>query len=172
MSLDIKKRIEKIAYTLKHKKAYLEIERKIRGKNTLRGYLHDIDKPFLYLAFWITLESVKDIHRAHSKHHVENNLSKTRNDLIDTIIDWECARITKPDKPLNAYDTLLKLYPEYKDLYLPIIKEFLPEQINDSLSVWDNPLEIERLQKLRCSNTIDISYKSYQPDVLDKQISR
>ena len=51
MSLDIKQRFEKIVYTLMHKKAYLEVEKKLRGKNTLRGYLHDIDKPFLYMAF-------------------------------------------------------------------------------------------------------------------------
>ena len=61
--------------------------------------------------------NVKDIHKFHRKmnrHHVKNNLKKTTNDLIETIIDWECARLTKPDKPLNAYDTLMKFYPDYK----------------------------------------------------------
>ena len=50
--------------------------------------------------------------------------NKTRNDYIDMIIDWECARFTKPDKPLNAYDTLYKFYPEFEEQILPILKEF------------------------------------------------
>ena len=39
------------------------------------------------------------------------------------IIDWECARYTKPDKPLNAYDTLYKYYPQLEEKILPILKE-------------------------------------------------
>lgn len=132
MSLEIKKRLNKIMYTLRHKKAFLDVEKELRGKNTLRGYLHDIDKPFLYLALWIKLEDIQKIHRKHSKHHVENNLVKTKDDLVDSIIDWECARITKPDKPLNAYETLLKFYPHKKEEYLPIIRELLPEQIKEA----------------------------------------
>ena len=61
MSLEIKKRINKIKYTLRHKKAFLKVEKELRGKNTLKGYLHDVDKPFLYLAFWIKLEDVQKI---------------------------------------------------------------------------------------------------------------
>lgn len=129
MSLDIKKRYKKIAYTLKHKKAFLKVEKQLRGKNTLRGYFHDIDKPFMYLALWIRVEDVSKIHRQNSYHHLENNLDKTREDLIDMIIDWECARLTKPDKPLNAYQTLMRYYPEYQKDFIPLIKELLPEQI-------------------------------------------
>lgn len=132
MSLDLKKRFAKISYTIRHKKAFLEIEKKLRGKNTWRGYLHDLDKPFLYLSLWIKFENIQKIHRKHNKHHVRNNLTKTKDDLIDTIIDWECARITKPDKPLNAYETLLKFYPDKKDEFLPIIRELLPEQIKEA----------------------------------------
>ena len=132
MSLDLKKRFAKISYTIRHKKAFLEVEKKLRGKNTWRGYLHDIDKPFLYLSLWIKFENIQKIHRKHNKHHVRNNLTKTKEDLIDTIIDWECARITKPDKPLNAYETLLKFYPDKKDEFLPLIRELLPEQIKEA----------------------------------------
>ena len=129
MSLDLKKRLAKISYTIRHKKAFLKVEKQLRGKNTLRGYLHDIDKPFLYLALWIKYEDIQKIHRKNNKHHVRNDLVKNKDDLIDTIIDWECARITKPDKPLNAYETLLKFYPDKKDEFLPIIRELLPHQI-------------------------------------------
>lgn len=39
------------------------------------------------------------------------------------VIDWECARYTKPDKPLNARETLAKFYPELTDKVLPVIEE-------------------------------------------------
>lgn len=39
------------------------------------------------------------------------------------VIDWECARFTKPDKPLNARQTLDKYYPHLKDKVLPVIEE-------------------------------------------------
>lgn len=129
MTFDFKKRYEKILYTLRHKQAFLKVEKQLRRKNTWHGYLHDIDKPFLYLAFWIDLKKVQKIHRSYSKHHVKNSLNKSKDDLVDTIIDWECARMTKPDKPLNAYQTLMKFYPEYQETFLPVIRELLPEQI-------------------------------------------
>ncbi len=134
MKFEFRKRYDRILYTLKHKKAFLKVEKQLRGKNTLHGYLHDWDKPFLYLAFWIDLKKVQKIHRLHSKHHVRNTLDKTRDDLIDTIIDWECARLTKPDKPLNAYQTLLKFYPEHTKTFLPLIKELLPGQVPSEFS--------------------------------------
>ena len=40
------------------------------------------------------------------------------------VIDWECARETKPDKPLDARETLEKFYPELKPYILPILEEF------------------------------------------------
>ena len=130
-NFELKKRLQKISYTLKHKKAFLEVERKLRGNNTISGYLHDLDKPFLYLCPWLDLKEVQTIHRNNSKHHVKNNLNKTKDDLLDTIIDWECARLTKPDKPLNAYQTLMKFYPEYEDTFLPLIKEYLPQEVKE-----------------------------------------
>ncbi len=127
-----KDRVQKIVYTLKHKKAFLRVEKELRGKNTFSGYMHDIEKPLLYLfCFWMSIPDIHKFHRAHNRHHVKNNLKKTPDDLLDTIIDWECARMTKPDKPLNAYDTLMTFYPEYKKVYLPVIKKYLPEQVRE-----------------------------------------
>lgn len=126
-------RLQKTLYTLKHKIAFLKVEKKLRGKNTLSGYMHDIEKPFLYLfCFWLNTSKIHQIHQKYNRHHVRNSLKKTDDDLLDTIIDWECARMTKPDKPLNAYDTLIKYYPEYVTSYLPIIKKYLPHQIREN----------------------------------------
>ncbi len=146
MSLELKKRFQKILYTLRHKKAFLKVEKQLRGKNTWRGYFHDADKPFLYMALWIKLDDIQKIHRKNNKHHVRNDLAKTRDDLVDTIIDWESARITKPDKPLNAYETLLKFYPDKKDDFLPLIREFLPEQIKEACLREKCRFRIEKLR--------------------------
>ena len=109
----------KIRYSLEHRKAFLALEKKILGKNTIRGYLHDVDKIILY--HFLPTEFVHTCHQWWSKHHERR--AKTHNDFVQMVIDWECARITKPDKPLDAYDTLYKFYPHMEDEILPILKE-------------------------------------------------
>lgn len=112
--------IKSIKYTLKHKKAFLKVEKQLFGKNTISGYLHDIDKLFLYL-LPIKKKTIRNIHRKLSKHHAETNRKK---DYIQMIIDWECARYTKLDKPLNARETLYKYYPQLKNQILPILEKY------------------------------------------------
>jgi hypothetical protein len=38
-----------IVYTMKHKRAFLRVEKELLGHNTVRGFLHDLDKVFVYL---------------------------------------------------------------------------------------------------------------------------
>ena len=108
-----------IKYTIDHREAFLMVERKLLGHNTLRGYLHDLDKVFLKI--FLSPKMSQKIHRSYSKHHAKN--AKTKKDLQQMIIDWECARYTKPDKPLNARETLDTYYSSMTDKVLPIIKE-------------------------------------------------
>lgn len=123
-------RLGYINYTLRHKVAFLQVEKKLRGKNTLSGYLHDLDKVFLYMVPWFNIpKSVQNIHRKWNRHHVECRRKKSQEDRLDSVIDWACASLTKPDKPLNAYETLLKFYPDHIDEFLPLIQKYLPEQI-------------------------------------------
>lgn len=110
--------INRIKYTMAHRKAFRQVEKELLGRNTLRGWLHDLDKVFLYIV--LPYKKVHDIHRTYSHHHSEK--AETHDDFVQMIIDWECARITKPDKPLNAYETLYKFYPELEEKVLPIIK--------------------------------------------------
>lgn len=117
-----KENIGAIKYTKEHRKAFKEIEKELLGYNTWRSIVHDIDKVILY-NIW-SHKRVKEFHRRTARHHVENKIKKNKNDYIEMIIDWECARYTKPDKPLNAYDTLYNLYPELEDIILPLLKEF------------------------------------------------
>ena len=43
--------IDRIKYTMKHRKAFRAVEKQLLGHNTIRGYLHDLDKVFLYMVF-------------------------------------------------------------------------------------------------------------------------
>lgn len=109
----------KILYSWKHRKAFVKLEKELLGKNTIRGYLHDVDKIILY--HFLPTEFVHTCHQWWSKHHERR--AKTHDDFVQMVIDWECARFTKPDKPLDAYDTLYKFYPHMEDKILPILKE-------------------------------------------------
>lgn len=108
-----------IKYTIKHRKSFRKVEKELFNRVSLRGYLHDIDKIFLYLI--VGKKKGSEIHRKYSKHHI--NRAKSYKDFCEMVIDWECARYTKPDKPLNAYDTLYKYYPQLEDKILPILKD-------------------------------------------------
>lgn len=110
---------ERIKYTLAHRKAFRKIEKELLGYNTVRILFHDLDKVFLYPFF--DYKKVHNFHRNHAKHHTVK--AKTHSDFVQMVIDWECARYTKPDKPLNARQTLYKLYPQFEDKILPILEE-------------------------------------------------
>lgn len=108
----------KIQYIMKHRKAFRKIEEQLLGRNTIRSAFHDLDKVFML--FFIDKEQASKIHRKHSRHH---DKARTKSDYIQMIVDWECARFTKPDKPLNARETLNKYYPNLKGNIEPLLKE-------------------------------------------------
>lgn len=109
-----------IKYTWEHKKAFLVVEKRILGYNTLRGYLHDVDKLVMYP--FLPKRIVSSIHRRYSHHHIRS--AKTENDFIEMLVDWECARYTKADKQLDAYDTLYAFYPQLEHIMLPLIAKY------------------------------------------------
>lgn len=114
------KNIDRIQYTLKHRRAFRRIEKELLGRNTIRSLFHDLDKVFLYMFF--EYKAVHKWHREHTRHH--SIKARTKKDFQQMVIDWECARYTKPDKPLNARETLYAYYPELEEKVLPILKEF------------------------------------------------
>lgn len=82
---------------------------------------HDMDKIFMYIfCFWMTTKDVHNIHRNWSRHHCERADQKKMNWTM-AILDWESARFTKPDKPLNARGALMMYYPQFTDICTPII---------------------------------------------------
>ena len=117
------KNFEHIKYTYKHRKIVMRLaEKYFKDNNEVLEQVkqHDIDKLYLYLFY--DKKTVSRIHREQSTHH-ENDLEKTHLDYVEMVLDWESARYTKPDKPLNANDTLVKFYPEMTDVILPILQE-------------------------------------------------
>lgn len=112
-------KLDDIRYTLDHRKAFLKVEKELLGHNTIRGHLHDLDKVFLKL--FMDGKKVHKLHRAYSRHHATK--AHTHSDYVQMIIDWECARITKPDKPLNARQTLYKYYNDLSDKIEPVLDE-------------------------------------------------
>ena len=134
----IEEQFEIFKYTYLHRKAFNKMKYKIikilekkRDEDDIEwlGVMsdlyessvswHDMDKIILYLCF--SKRETHIFHRANSRHHLENLLPKRTIDYVETIIDWECAGMTKLDKPLNAYDTLINYYPEYIEQILPIL---------------------------------------------------
>ena len=120
--------LEQCKYTYVHKKImeymvekycvdeYVKTEMLKRIKN------HDMDKLTSYL-FYPKPVAAKN-HRANMPHHVNNDLNKDMFDYIEMVFDWESARYSKSDKPMNAYDALYAYYPELEDKILPILKGF------------------------------------------------
>lgn len=72
-----------------------------------RAKVHDMDKMVMYL--FLGQHESQMRHVETQLHHLECTMEKSYEDLVETVIDYECAPYTKPDKPLNCYDFVLKL---------------------------------------------------------------
>lgn len=114
-----------IEYTYRHKKIINYLAEKYIKNNKEKKLTqikeHDMDKIYMYLLY--EKNEVSKIHRKISNHH-QNEKEKTEADYEEMALDWESARYTKEDKPLNAYDTLYKYYPELESHILPILKKW------------------------------------------------
>jgi len=112
--------LEHFVYTLKHKKAFLHVEKRLLGKNTLKGYLHDMDKLFFYLFTPLSVKTIKKIHCCIASHQIEY---KGEVDFVQLVIDWESGRLTKKDKSQTAYEWLVTAEPQAIEDVLPVIKK-------------------------------------------------
>lgn len=109
-----------IPYTWNHYLAFMKVQKKLLGKYTY--IFHDWDKLMLFIFCpFLGERFINQFHQKKQKHHPtfckgenwDRFVKTSKIDWVQAIIDWECARITKPDKPLDAYDTLYKFYPEF-----------------------------------------------------------
>lgn len=121
-------------YTYRHRRAFEYCARKLikdpalLGEMLRRARVHDMDKMILYL--FLDQKEAQERHVMTKPHHLENQLPRTYEDYVETVIDYECAPYTKPDKPLNAYDFARVLVdwkaldPETGDILIGIMEEF------------------------------------------------
>lgn len=129
-----------LKYTYKHRKVVMYLANKYlkENKEEILDKIknHDLDKMFMYLFY--EKKDVSQIHRKLSSHH-DNEIEKNYMDYVEMVLDWESARYTKPDKPLNAYDTLYKYYPAMEENIMPILRKFKIDKSN--LPMEDDVLE-------------------------------
>lgn len=122
------KNLDYIFYNYLHRKAFSLFEKKLRERGVLQYVkkgcykYHDLDKMVLYLFIESPID-VYNLHRAYSMHHQKITSETDKIYLIESIIDWECAHITKVDKPLSAIETVDKFYPSSKEFTYPIIQK-------------------------------------------------
>ena len=113
------KNLEWLRYTYKHRRAFdycvdkLIKEPALHSELKRRAKVHDMDKMIMYL--FMDQKAAQELHVKTKAHHLENDVPKSYEDLVETVIDYECAPYTKPDKPLNAFD-LTGLLVDYKVL--------------------------------------------------------
>ena len=123
-----------VCYTLEHKMAFAACEYYFTGRCSCRGIFHDWEKPWMYMFPWLKEGEIQRLHRQNNPHHMEAEKFSSIPHLVEMYIDWECAAITKPDKPLNAFDTLLHFYPAYIKYMLPVCLVFNVKSVRSN--VW------------------------------------
>lgn len=102
-------------HTLDHKNAMCAISYSLTGGIPKEILEHDVDKLVLDGLDDVALEDVHKYHVKHAPHHDFDNI--TEENSYEIVLDWESARYTKADKPLNAY-----MAARYFGCYTPEIK--------------------------------------------------
>lgn len=165
---NIKECYQHIPYTFKHYIAFRKVEKKLLGKH--KYWHHDWDKLFMYVFCpWFGTKKISRIHQKRNVHHPSwndnDNWSHNKKfydiDFVEAIIDWECARYTKVNKPLNAYETMFNYYPSYQHFVLPMLEEMKlieREQMNVS---------VETLRQIVKDAIIECDKKKEETKTLD-----
>lgn len=126
--------LDDMKYTYLHRQEMARIAGEL-GIDWKEYVYHDCDKMVMML--FHTDEELTKEHRETEKHH--DHMAWSESVLVEMMLDWESARFTKPDKPLNALGTLEKWYPEMKGRMLPVLKKYGlgDEVISDAISQED-----------------------------------
>lgn len=125
---------EHIKCTILHIEAIKKLEHDLGIEHLQISKYHDLDK----LAFYYVL-SVEDAHNLHTniqKHH--DPLCTDYKTSVEKVLDWESAHLTKPDKPLSAYETLLKYKPDEIPVIEPVLRDLgLWGEVNCRCISWE-----------------------------------
>lgn len=110
-----------IPYTWRHYIMVLKLQKKYIG--TIKYPFHDLDKLLMYIFLpFLGTKTIKKIHRKNCKHHISDDKTIENLNFEEAIIDWESARYTKPDKQLNARETI-EYYKKNSKYYGELIKQ-------------------------------------------------
>lgn len=116
--------MKRLIHTIDHRNAIIKLAKdfNVYQGNEYRYHKHDIDK--LINTFLIGDKEAKKLHLQNASHH--NPI--TKQDFQESIMDWESARFTKPDKPLTAYQTFINYFQDnltqtQNDNYISNLKE-------------------------------------------------
>jgi len=107
---------------IRHKLAFAKLEKKTLRKNTFRALTHDLDKLLFYVFTPMPIEWIRKRHKLKARHHNPKN----KKDLVESMIDYECARMTKPKSTMTAHEYVLikfKNKPEEIEKCFVILKE-------------------------------------------------
>ena len=108
--------------TLKNKNRFIEIKNIQRHRREVQRIAKEKGYSFPFHDFWKMVnvfifgdKIATKLHRKFSGHHdhLYSDGTSVYRDIpnkVEAAIDWESARFTKPDKPLDAYDTWKKYY--------------------------------------------------------------
>lgn len=107
-----------IKYTREHRKAFRLVEKQLLGYNTMRSLFHDLDKLGMYQ--YMPTTRAHNIHVKNTRHH---ELAQTYHDHVQSVIDYECACLTKKDKPLRAREFIYAKKQDSISLYEPILQD-------------------------------------------------
>ena len=95
---------------VKHKIAFMKVRKSneylLKNISLTRALMHDTGKAINILLLGDSIATW--IHRQLAGHHQEESMNKYQK--AEAFCDWECARYTKPDKPLDGYETWHEYY--------------------------------------------------------------
>lgn len=158
------KNYEYCAYTYRHREAIKYLinkiikDEKVKKEMLHRAEYHDLDKLVLYQ--FLGHEESHNYHRQTQPHHMENDLEKNYYDKLEAILDYESAGYTKPDKPLNAWDFLMKRPDKFKkDEYEDLLQICRDLGIDRSYPVTDDTEGMEYLKKFEVVTEEMITYE-------------
>ena len=133
---------EHMIYTLRHKIAIMALHYEYFGNVSKRITLHDTEKLVLYEH--MDTKTAHCYHKNHSIHH-QGNFQNINTNKIECVLDYECARYTKPDKPLNARATIDNFYPKSYPVLKDVLDELNINSINNNDCSFENWNQVKSL---------------------------
>lgn len=116
------KAFDRMIYTIKHQYAIELVSQKYCDSKMLEKIkYHDMDK--ILMMMFIDKDLLIPLHRRFSTHHPYKDKKLGNDDYLEMVMDWESARFSKPDKQLNANDTLYNYHPDLADKIEPILEK-------------------------------------------------